>query len=414
MFSWYRNGTQQERRTFWACYSGWALDAFDVQIFSLAIPTFLFAFNISKTGAGLIASITLVSGALGGWLGGALSDRVGRVRALQITVTVFSAATFACAFAQNAAQLALLKTLQGLGFGAEWAAGAVLMAETIRPEHRGKAGGAVQSGWALGWGSAVAAFGLFYSYLDQHLAWRALFAVGVIPALFVLYLRRNLSALESKEASPDRTPFFGSLLGIFSARNVRATLVGGLLGFGAHGGYYGLFTWLPTYLKEERHFSVLTTSSYLAVIVVAFGVGCLVAGQLLDRLGRRRTVAGFAVGCITVTILYLLAPIGDAMMLVLGFPLGFFAAGIPASMGALFNELFPADVRGSGVGFCYNAGRVFAAFLPALIGSMSERWTLATAIGVDASLAYSLVIVAILLLPERTGVALDSVDAKQT
>ena len=92
---------------------------------------------------------------------------------------------------------------------------------------------------------------------------------------------------------------------------------------------------------------------------------------MLDRIGRRLSVALFAIGCVVVTIAYLLLPIGGTAMLLLGFPLGFCAAGIPASMGALFNELYPAGVRGTGVGFCYNFGRILAAGLPVLIGYMS-------------------------------------------
>jgi MFS family permease len=149
------------------------------------------------------------------------------------------------------------------------------------------------------------------------------------------------------------------------------------------------------------------TGAYLGVIIVAFGVGCLAAGQLLDRLGRRRTVKLFASGCVAVTIAYLLLPINGTMMLLLGFPLGFCAAGIPASMGALFNELYPSGVRGTGVGFCYNFGRILSAVLPVLIGYMSGKISLGASIGIDASIAYSLVIVAVLLLPETKGKQLD-------
>lgn len=150
------------------------------------------------------------------------------------------------------------------------------------------------------------------------------------------------------------------------------------------------------------------TGSYLGVIIVAFGVGCVTAGQLLDWLGRRRTVALFAAGCIGITIAYLLLPISGTAMLLLGLPLGFCAAGIPASMGALFNEMYPAGVRGTGVGFCYNAGRVVAAGLPPLVGAMSEAYSLSAAIGLNAALAYSLVLVALLLMPETRGKRLDA------
>ena len=408
MFQWYREIGPIERRTFWACLGGWALDALDVQMFSLVIPALVATFHLSRADAGLIGGVTLVFSALGGWLGGALADRIGRVRALQATILWFAVSTFLAAFAQSYEQLLVTKALQGLGFGGEWAAGAVLMAETIRTQHRGKALGAVQGGWAIGWGAAVLLYTAAFSALPQETAWRVMFALGLLPALLVLYVRRAVPEPVRALTVGARPGFVQVMLGIFAPGTLRATLVGGLFGLGAHGGFYALFTWLPTFLKTERGLSVMGTGSYLAVIIVAFGCGCLAAGQLLDRLGRRRTVALFAAGCIALTVIYLVLPIGGAAMLVLGFPLGFCAAGIPASMGALFNELYPAGVRGTGVGFCYNAGRVVAAGLPPLIGAMSETYSLGVAIGLNAALAYSLVLVALLLLPETRGKELDT------
>lgn len=172
MFSWYRQVTAKERKTFWACFSGWALDALDVQMFSLAIPALIAAFSLSKADAGMISGATLVASAIGGWFAGALSDRYGRVKTLQITIIWFSFFTFLSAFAQSYPQLLVLKALQGFGFGGEWAAGAVLMAETIRAEHRGRAMGTVQSAWAVGWGGAVLLFSVLFTMLPQEMAWR--------------------------------------------------------------------------------------------------------------------------------------------------------------------------------------------------------------------------------------------------
>ena len=407
MFAWYGQITRIERLTFWTCFGGWALDALDVQMFGLVIPALVASWGVSNTEAGLIGGVTLMTSALGGWLGGALSDRIGRVRALQITILWFAIATFIAALTQNFDQLLVTKAIQGFGFGAEWACGAVLMAEIIRPEHRGKALGAVQSGWSVGWGSAVLLFTITFSVFPVDIAWRVMFALGLLPALLILYIRRSLPEPARAAHAGPHPSFLATLFGVFAPETLRATLVGGLFGLGAHGGFYGLFTWLPTYLKTERNLSVMGTGAYLAVIIVSFGVGCVVAGQLLDLLGRRRSVALFAVGCVVVTIAYLLLPINGTAMLVLGFPLGFCAAGIPASMGALFNELYPAGVRGTGVGFCYNFGRILAAGLPVLIGAMSASMSLGTAIGINSAVAYSLVLVALWLLPETRGKALD-------
>src|SRR5947209_18849280 len=184
---WYAALAPEGKRTFWACFGGWALDAMDVQILSFAIPAIIAAFAITNADAGLIGTVTLLTSAFGGWFGGALSDRFGRVRTLQITIAWFAIFTFLCGFAQNYTQLFVFRALMGLGFGGEWAAGAVLVGEVIRPEHRGKAVGAVQSGWAIGWGiAALLATGLFAAF-PQEIAWRALFWIGLAPAVAVFF-----------------------------------------------------------------------------------------------------------------------------------------------------------------------------------------------------------------------------------
>lgn len=404
MAGWLSSASADERRVLRACLSGWAVDAFDNQIFSFALPALIATFAMTKTDAGLMTSVTLVTTAIGGWLGGGLSDRFGRLFALRGSILWFALASVLVVVAQSADQLMIARAIQGFGFGAEWAAGAVLMSESVRSEYRGRALGLVQSGWALGWGGAALVSAIAFSVLPQEVAWRTMFALGILPALLALYLSRGIvapartSSGEAAGAAP--ASFIGSIFGVFRPENLHGTLAAGLLGVGAHGGYYGLFSWLPTYLKTERGLSVIATSSYLAVIIVAFWLGCIVAGSLSDRFGRRTTIAGYAIGCVCIALLYILAPVGNYGMLALGFPLGFCAAGIPATMGALFSELYPPETRGSGVGFCYNAGRLVAAGFPLLIGMMSDRWSLGAAIAVDTAIAYGLVVVAVLLLPK--------------
>src|SRR5882762_4853271 len=186
---WYSEMTPVGRRTFWACTGGWIMDAMDVQILSFAIPAIIIAFAITNADAGFIGTVTLLTSALGGWFAGALADRFGRVRTLQITIVWFAFFTFLCGFAQNYSQLFVFRALMGLGFGGEWAAAAVLIGEVIRAEHRGKAVGAMQSGWAVGWGLAAILATLFFSIMPQETAWRALFWVGLSPALLVFYVR---------------------------------------------------------------------------------------------------------------------------------------------------------------------------------------------------------------------------------
>jgi MFS family permease len=188
--SWYSGLAPNEKRTFWACFGGWALDAFDVQIFSFAIPAIVATFSITNVDAGFIGTVTLLTSAFGGWVAGILADRYERVRTLQITIAWFAAFTFLSGFAQTYHQLLICRALMGFGFSGEWAAGAVLMGEVIRTRHRGKAVGMVQSGWPIGWGVAAILSTILFSLLQQETAWRVLFWIGLMPALMVLFVRR--------------------------------------------------------------------------------------------------------------------------------------------------------------------------------------------------------------------------------
>jgi MFS family permease len=394
----------QERHTMIAAYGGWSVDAFDFMIYTFVIPTLIASWGMTRAEAGMIATSALLASAFGGWAAGALADRFGRVRVLQITIVWFAGFTFLSGFTQSFEQLLITRTLQGLGFGGEWAVGSVIIGEIIRPEHRGKAVGTVQSGWAVGWGAAALLFTVFFTLLPEHLAWRALFWVGLLPALLVFYIRRNVRepevfAATRQRAASHRTGF----LEIFSPRLLRTTLLASLVATGMQGGYYAVTIWLPTYLKTVRGLSVLDTGVYLLVIISGALAGYLVAAWLSDRAGRRNTFFVFAACSAAIAIIYTLVPITDTAMLVLGFPLGFFVSGNFSGVGAFFTELFPSRCRGSGQGFCYNFGRGIGALFPALVGLLSARLGLGPAIGVFAGSAYVLVIVAVALLPETRG-----------
>jgi MFS family permease len=404
--AWYSELKPRERNAFWACVGGWILDAMDVQMFSFAIPAIIAAFAITNADAGLIGTVTLLTSAFGGWFAGALSDRFGRVRTLQITIAWFAVFTLMCGFAQNYTQLFVFRALMGLGFGGEWAAAAVLIGEVIRPEHRGKAVGAMQSGWAVGWGIAALLATLLFTVLPGEQAWRVLFWIGITPAFLVFFVRRYVDEPEVFAATRSNLSAAGAranFLEIFSPAMLRTTILTSLLATGAQGGYYAITTWLPTFLRTERKLTVLGTGGYLAVIIVGSLLGYWVSAWLADRIGRRANFILFAVCSLVTVILYSELPVDDTMMLFLGFPLGFFASGIFSGMGPILTELYPTRMRGSGQGFSYNFGRGIAAMNPLFVGLLSAKLPLGQSIGVFAGIAYGILIVAALLLPETKG-----------
>jgi MFS family permease len=403
MLAWWRERSAAERTTVTAAFGGWAVDAFDFMIYTFAVPTLIAVWGISRPEAGLIATSTLLFSALGGWMAGALSDRFGRVRMLQVTIGWFACFSFLSGFSRSYPELLALRSLQGLGFGGEWAVGAALVGEMIRAPHRGRAVGTVQSGWAIGWGAAAILYAVYFSLLPAALAWRVLFWTGALPALLILYVRARVpepARLEVRRARGERGPRF---LEIFAPPLLGTTLLASLMATGMQGGYYAITTWLPTYLKTVRALSVLDTGGYLIVIIAGSFAGYLTAAWASDRLGRRPTFALFAAGSLLVAVTYTLLPIGDGAMLGLGFPLGFFVSGNFSGVGAFFAELFPGSVRGSGMGFAYSVGRGAGALFPALVGFLSTRWSLGAAIGGFAALAYLLVLAAVTALPETRG-----------
>jgi MFS family permease len=210
----FREMNPAEWRTFRACASGWGLDGMDFMIYPLVIGTIMHQWSVAPGPAGLAATLTLLASAVGGWIAGYVSDRIGRVNVLQITILWFSAFSLLSALAQNFDQLVITRTLLGFGFGGEWAAGAILMGEVIRPAYRGRAVGSVQSAWAVGWGLAVLSQAIVFSLAPAAIAWRVMFAIGALPALLVLYLRRNvaepaIAIAARRNASPGPLAIFG-------------------------------------------------------------------------------------------------------------------------------------------------------------------------------------------------------------
>jgi MFS family permease len=403
---WLQATTQTERRALLATYLGYGLDGFDFMIYSFIIPSLLALWGMSKAQAGYIASGALITSAIGGWAAGVLADRYGRARILQLTVLWFAVFTFLSGFTQSFGQLFFARAMQGFGFGGEWSVGSVLVAEIIDARHRGKATGLVQSSWSVGWGAAALAFWAVSALAEPAMAWKIVFWLGILPALLVLYIRRNVPEpplfLRMRALASARSRSPGEFLDIFRPPLLRTTILATLLSTGMLGAYYSITTWLPTFLATERHLSVAGTTGYLLMVITGSLAGYLVSAWLTDAIGRRRGFMVFAVGGATLILLYTRLPVAGGMF-VIGFPLGFFMLGIFSGMGACLSELFPSAVRGSGQGFTYSFGRGIGGFCPSLIGLLSTRFALGDAIAGFTVAAYALVVVAAMAIPETRG-----------
>jgi MFS family permease len=248
-FAWIVHLTERERSTLIATFAGWMLDGLDVMAYSFVVPTLLIAWHLTKGQAGMLGTSALLISSVGGWLAGVLADRYGRVRVLQLTILWFAFFTFLSGFTHTFTELLIVRGLQGLGFGGEWAVGSVLMGESIRTKYRGKAVGTVQGGWAIGWGISALCYTVFFSLLPSELAWRAMFWIGILPALLVFYIRKRVPETGAFQSA--RIVRRGGVMRIFAPAIVRTTLLASLVSLGAQGGYYAITTWLP--LNDARY-----------------------------------------------------------------------------------------------------------------------------------------------------------------
>jgi len=410
MQSWYSSMAPNQRKTFWACFLGWALDAMDVQLFAFVIPTLLGIWGMTKAEAGIISTSALISSAVGGVIAGLLADRIGRVKVLKLAILWFSLFTGLSAFTDSFHQLLLTRSLQGLGFGGEWAAGAILIGEVVDKRIRGRAVGSVQSGWPVGYAAAALAYWIIFSLMPEHDAWRALFLLGVLPGLLVVWMRRNIDESEAFKAVAqhrENTSPWKTFALIFSPTIFPRTAMASLMAAGALGGNYTILTWLVTYLRETQGLTVSMTSLYLAVNIFGSFCGYIGMAYMSDGLGRRKTFALSAAGATLTVLAYTQFHLPMSALLLLGFPLGLFQSGIVSGMGACFTELFPAEIRGTAGGFSYNFGRGIGALVPAGVGLTSASVGLAVSIGVWAACSYLLVFAVALFLPETRNKELE-------
>lgn len=405
---WWKEITPQQWRALWAGQAGWGLDAFDVLLYVFALTTIMKEWNLSPAYAGFLASTTLFASAFGGIAFGVIADRVGRRNALMLTVLIFSLCSGLSGLAQNFTQLAIARTLLGLGMGGEWASGALLVSETWPPEHRGKAIGIMQSGWALGYMAAAVVAGAILPVYG----WRILFFIGIVPALYTLWIRRKVEEpkiwLEAKQDIKQSQTL--SIVQIFRPDLIRYTILCTLVSSFVMFGYWGLMTWLPGFLSSSADkggagLSLVKTSAWIIPMMIGAFFGYISFGFVADKFGRRPTFAFYLFA--SAILVYIYGHTRDAsLLMVLGPLVGFFGSGYFSAFGAFISELFPTRARGAGVGFTYNAGRMVSAMAPTTVGYFATSYGVGGALTITAG-AFLAGALAIFLLPETKGIELE-------
>ena len=377
------------------------LDAMDVMLYSLVLVYLVREFSMDTRTAGFLNSLTLVASAIGGFLFGVLADRFGRTRALMASILVYSAASAACGFSHSVPQLAVFRFVLGLGMGGEWTAGAALIAETWRAEHRGKALGLMQSSYAIG--EAIAALVVFV--VLPHFGWRAVFFVGVLPALLVLWIRTSVPepAIWKKRAM---LPGRGSAKDLLSRNILRAGVLATVMNAFSLFGYWGLFTWIPAYLslpvsQGGRGIGLVKTTSFFLVLCAGKWLGYAAFGFFADAFGRRKPYFTYLLTAAGLVPIYGLVH-SESWLLALGPVVAFFGTGSFSGYAAIASEIFPSEIRAAAMGLSYNVGRVFSAVAPFAVGALAIKYGIGPAFFLQAA-AFLVAAMLSLALPETRG-----------
>jgi len=403
---WWKTISKTQWYALLAAQMGWALDAFDVLLYVFALTTIMKEWNLTATQAGFLASVTLFASAFGGIAFGVIADRIGRRNALMATVVIFSLMSGVSGLTQNIWQLALARTLLGLGMGGEWASGALLVSETWPPEHRGKAIGIMQGGWAIGYIFAAIVAGTILPWLG----WRVLFFIGIVPALFTVWVRTKVEEPEIWVKSNEEKKQGFSLTQIFHADLIRYTVCCTVIAIFVMFAYWGLFTWLPGFLSSPAEkggagLSIVKSSMWIIPTMIGAFFGYTTFGFIADRYGRRPTFAAYLLIC--AVLVYIYGNTRDAtFLLILGPFVGFFGSGYFSAFGAFISELFPTRARGAGLGFTYNVGRMASALAPTTVGFAATKFGVGAALTITA-IAFFIGAVSIFLVPETKAVQLE-------
>ncbi|MBZ5680120.1 MAG: MFS transporter [Acidobacteriia bacterium] len=456
-----RQATPGQRRTLLAAALGWALDAFDAMLYALVLALLMREFGMSKTVAGLLGTLTLLASGIGGVGFGFLADSIGRKRALMASILTYSACSFASGLSTSIGMLAVARFVLGLGMGGEWNTGATLVAESWPTEFRAKAISIVQSSWALGFAAAA----LVAGPVARYFGWRAVFFVGILPAVVTLWIQRSVpesemweerqlssgprppAAKAASNSSPatarlEAAPFqsvpgksrgtsfrdapgqdrgapipnnapqdHGRFSQIFRPPYVKHTFALLLFNFFGMFAWWGLFTWLPPYLslpveQGGRGFGVMGMTTLMVVLnLCGMFPGYASFGWVADHIGRRNAFLLYTLVAAVLIPAYAAAR-SPGVLLVLGALVAFFGTGIFSGSGIMGSEIFPTAVRARALGFTYNGARTMSSLAPLVIGRVGQAKGLSWAFYLCAA-GYLLAALMTTQLPETKGKRLE-------
>ncbi len=348
----WRSFDSRQKNAFIASFLGWTLDAFDFFLMVFVLRAVAAEFGTDVKAVSVAITLTLAMRPLGALVFGALADRYGRRPVLMLDILLFSILELASAFAPSLIALLVLRAAFGFAMGGEWGIGASLTMETIPARARGLASGILQEGYAFGYLLAAVVYGLLF----DTIGWRGMFAVGVVPALLVLYIRRNVEespAWHRMRARPRR-----SLRAVLKGRwSLFAYVVVLMTAFNFFS--HGTQDLYPTFLQAQHKLSTHAVSIIAIIANVGAIAGGILFGTLSQRIGRRRAIILAALLALPIIPLWGFAS-GPVLLGLGAFLMQIAVQGAWGVIPVHLNELSPDEVRGTFPGFAYQLGNLLA------------------------------------------------------
>ena len=398
--------TPAQKRTLLAAALGWGLDGFDVMLYSNVAVHVMSDLHITrKSLTGLPNTFMLLASGVGGVLFGFIADRIGRKKALMLSILTYSICSLGSGLSTSIVMLVFFRFVLGLGMGGEWNTGASLVAETWPTHLRAKALAIVQSAWAWGLAAAALVAGIVLSKTANN--WRAVFFVGILPALVTLWIRKSVPESQmwkERRSVGNQAASFAEIFSPALRRNTILLLMMNVFGLFA---WWGLFSWMPPYLtlpveKGGRGLGMMNTTTLLVVLnLVGMFPGYICYGWVADYLGRKRSLITYTVCAALLIPAYAVAR-DPRLILVLGAMVAFFGTGFFVGSGLIGSEIFPTSVRALALGFTYNGARALSCVAPYTIGAVGDRYGLGPAFWICAA-SFLLTALMAAQLPETTG-----------
>lgn len=392
-------------RQHWAvlafAWAVWFCGFYSLTLLTFLLPQVQAAFAPGERGLAWLTGVAIGMTGVGGFVFGALADRLGRKRSSALAVVTFSAGNLLSALAPSFALFAVARGIAGLGIGGTWGAGQALLGETFPPDRRGRFGAVAQTGSALGLGAATAVG----SFLAPRWGMRPIFALAALPVVLLPLLRAVPESdvwTARRDAGHRLRDLARTLLGRALAGTFLSALLLTLLNMS---NYWFTVSWLPRYLQKERGLDIARSGLASLAFVAGSFLGYVSFGWASDRLGRRLAFtlycALMALGLVMFTIFFPTIAAEPRLVLLFLFVAGL-GTGTWSGYGPMLSELFPTAVRGTAMSVIMNLTRGVQFLAPVAIAAVAPRWGMSGGIALAAGFAV-LAGAWIWVLPETRG-----------